>query len=417
MTTEACFPMSISELTNAVQLTLLKLRYSSSTLCMYDCIWKDLIDYCGKNGIVSFNEEVGNRFAMECYNHRIGDSCSKKDDFRKKTVGRAMQHLLDFQNFGVVFQISSRDSYQWHPNYKEAFDGYLAEVMHRGYAKSTLQTVKSCISGFQDYLLQNGVKTLSELNKTIVEAFLLTFSKYARSTIPTRLHYLRAILQFFYVKGVTTENLAFVCPRAKRASFANSIPSVFSSDEVARILSSVDRENPVGKRDYALIILIAKTGLRSIDAIRLKFTDIDWRAKQIHIVQSKTGEPVVLPLVEDVGWAIIDYLRNGRPQTTCEFIFVKHIAVNGYYGEFETNPYAVLQKYLPRAHISSEFKRKHGLHALRHSLASELLSQDTPLPIISGILGHKNSNTTGVYLKIDMSNLRKCSLEVPYEEK
>lgn len=416
MTTETCSQMSVSELTNAVQSTLLKLRYSSATLCIYDCIWRDLNDYCSRNGIASFDEDVGNHFAIDCYDYRIGDPCKKEDDFRKKTVGRAMQHLLDFQSYGVVFQISGRDRYQWHPQFKEAFNRYLAEMMHRGYEKSTLQTIKSCISGFQDFSLQNGIKDLSELTKNNIEAFLLTFSKYARSTIPSRLNYLRTMLQFFYDSGVTTENLALVCPRVMYGNFANSIPSFFTSDEVTRILSSIDRESPVGKRDYALILLVARTGLRSVDAIRLKFTDIDWHKKQLYIVQSKTKETVVLPLLEDVGWAIIDYLQNGRPQTPCEFIFVKHSPENGYYGEFVTNPYSMLQKYLSRAQISSEFERKHGLHALRHSLANELLTKETPLPIISGILGHKNTQTTGVYLKIDIGNLKKCALEVSYEE-
>ncbi len=416
MTTETYPTMSVSELTNAVQLILLKLRYSSAVLCIYDCIWRDLNDFCEKEGIVSFDEDVGNRFAMECYNYKIGDPCKKKDDFRKKTVGRAMQHLLDYQSYGVVFQISGRDRYQWYPQYKEAFDGYLAEMMQHGYAKSTLQTIKSCISGFQDFLFQNGIKTIFKLTKIDIENFLLTFSKYARSTIPNRLTYLRSMLQFFYDSGITTENLALVCPRVMYGSFANTVPSFFTSEEVSRLLSSIDRDSPVGKRDYALILLIARMGLRSVDAIRLKFSDIDWHAKQIHIVQSKTKESVTLPMIEDVGWAIIDYLQNGRPQTPCEFVFVRHIAENGYYGEFVTNPYGILQKYLSRAQISSEFERKHGLHALRHSLASELLKKDTPLPIISGILGHANTQTTSVYLKIDINSLRKCALEVLYEE-
>ena len=118
MTTETNPQISVSELTSAVQLTLLRLRYSSAVLCVFDCIWRDLNDYCSRNGITSFDEDVGNRFAMECYNYRIGDPCQKGDDFRKKTVGRAMQHLLDFQSYGVVFQIASRDRYQWYSEYK-----------------------------------------------------------------------------------------------------------------------------------------------------------------------------------------------------------------------------------------------------------------------------------------------------------
>lgn len=409
--------MSIPELISAVRMTMLRLRYSSATLCIYDCIWKDFTEYCNRQNIAVFDETIGNRFALECYGHQIGDTCNLKDDFRKKTVGRAMQHLLDYQNYGVIFQLSNRDNYQWHVQYRQAFDEYVAQMIRHGYAKSTLQTIKSCLAGFHEFLLQKNVRSLMDLTRNDIEAFLLTFSKYARSTLPNRIYYLRIMLDYFYRRGFTEDNLSRVCPHVKYGQYANSLPSFFTADEVSRILAAIDRESPVGKRDYAFILLIVKLGIRSVDAIHLRFSDIDWHAKQVHIFQSKTKGTVTLPLVEDVGWAIIDYLQNARPKTSCENIFVKHIPVNGYYGEFETNPYSILQKYLSRAHISTEYKRKHGLHALRHSLASELLQHDTPLPIISGILGHTNTNTTSVYLKIDMKMLKKCALEVEYENK
>lgn len=417
METKYYYSLSVQELTSAVRIAMIKLKYSSPTMCIYDCIWKDLLDYCEERRIEVFDEELAENFSLDRYNYRLGDPCSKNDDFRKKAVTRAMQYLMDYKSYGVIFQLSSRDNYQWHDKYKSCFDGYVADMIKRGYAKSTLITIKSCLAGFQQFSLQRNITSMSELKEEDIESFLITYSKYARSTIPSRLHYLKTMLEYFYQSGITEKNLALACPKIKYGKFANTIPSVFSPQEVKKILNAIDRENPTGKRDYAMILMIVRLGLRIEDVIHLKFSDIDWHRKSIRITQSKTNSVVTLPLLEDVGWAIINYLKNGRPETKCEYIFIKHNAIHGYYGEYETNPYFILQKYLTRTGIPTDHERRHGFHALRHSLASELLQKDVPLPVISGILGHANSDTTNVYLSVDLKQLRKCALEVDYENK
>lgn len=405
--------MPIDTLTAAVRLQMIKLRYSPPTMCIYDCIWKDLLNYCNEHQIRQYSLDVGNQFAVDYYGHEIGTACPPKANYRTTAVGRAMQYLLDYQQYGVIFELSSRGKYQWHPRFKELFNLYISNMIKAGYATSTLITIKSCLKGFETFLLQNNISEFSKLARSDIEAFMLTFAKYAKSTLTNRIHYLRILLTFAYENGYHSENLSTICPHVRHVNTRNSIPSSFTSDDVQRILAAVDRANPLGKRDYAILILIAKLGLRSVDARNLKFADIDWQKRQLHIFQSKTQESVILPLLDDVGWAIIDYLKNGRPQTECDYIFVKHNQHNGYYGELETNPYSVLQKYLSRAHISTEYERKHGLHALRHSLAGELLLKEIPLPTISGVLGHANSGTTSAYLKIDIPQLRRCALEVP----
>ena len=407
--------LNVEELTNAVRIAMIKLKYSSATMCIYDCIWEDLKDYCNNNHIKTFSAKLAEDFAEDVYQYHLGDSCSKKDNFRKKTVTRAMQHLMDYQSYGVIFQLSSRDNYSWHDRYKTAFESYLVSMINHGYSKSTLITIKSCLAGFQQFLLQKNIVSLCDLHVENIEAFIMTYSKYSRSTIPTRMLYLKLMLQYFYRNGVTTEDLSLVCPSIRHGRFANSFPSVFTAEEIQRILKAVDRESPCGKRDYALILLIVRLALRSEDAIHLTFSDIDWHHKAIHLTQSKTKERIVLPLPDDVGWAIIDYLQNGRPETNCKYVFVKHNTANGYYEEYETSPYHILQKYLSRAGISTDHERRHGFHALRHSLASELLKKEIPLPVISGILGHSSSESTNVYLSIDLKQLKKCALEVSYE--
>jgi site-specific recombinase XerD len=116
--------------------------------------------------------------------------------------------------------------------------------------------------------------------------------------------------------------------------------------------------------------------------------------------------------LNDVGDSIVDYLKNGRPETASEYIFVKHCAP---YEQFASSGalYQVMIKYLQMAKLSAEAPRRAGLHVLRHSLASVLLEQETPLPVITEILGHLNTNTTRIYTSIDIKQLKKCALDAP----
>lgn len=161
--------------------------------------------------------------------------------------------------------------------------------------------------------------------------------------------------------------------------------------------------------NYVILLLAAKLGLRSGDIASLRFENINWELNTVHITQGKTGTPLELPLLEELGWAIIDYVKNGRPATHRQTILVRH---NSPFDALSGGTYDIMQKYIRRANLSIPAGKRHGLHALRHSLASKLLEQNTPLPIISGVLGHLNTDTTKAYLKINVEQLRQCALEV-----
>jgi len=173
----------------------------------------------------------------------------------------------------------------------------------------------------------------------------------------------------------------------------------------------VDRANPVGKRDYAILKLAACLGIRSGDIVNLKFENIDWNKNEIRYEKEKGGQPHTLPLLNDVGESIIDYLKNGRPHSDLKFIFIKHCAP---YTELTASAlHPIMRKYRTLAKLPTEPPRKAGLHALRHSLASAMLEDATPLPVISEVLAHKKVATTRIYTRIDILSLRKCALEVP----
>jgi integrase len=164
--------------------------------------------------------------------------------------------------------------------------------------------------------------------------------------------------------------------------------------------------------DYAMILLTARLGLRISDLRHLEPGDLDWRAKTLTIIQRKTGRPLSLPLLDDVGWAIIDYVRHGRPGTACAKVFIKHRHPFGAFGG--SSPVATrLSRYAVRAGIEFPAGDTCGMHSLRGALAVAMIGGGTPVPVVSAVLGHASSDTTqAYYLRFDTERLRCCALDV-----
>lgn len=231
---------------------------------------------------------------------------------------------------------------------------------------------------------------------------------YEKPTINHTMRAVRYYLKYCYEHGLMEQEMFSKLPNP-HYNRQSRLPSSYSANEVTKLLDSIDLGNPCGIRDYAIILLIARLGLRSSDVANLRFSNIDWEREVIHLNQVKTGNPLELPLLEDVGEAIINYLKNARPKTDSDHVFVRQLPP---YTDF--NPGAVgalVRVRLQRSGIHLEGKKK-GSHTLRHSLASRLLEHEIPLPVISEILGHTTTETTMAYLRIDITELRKCALEV-----
>ena len=173
---------------------------------------------------------------------------------------------------------------------------------------------------------------------------------------------------------------------------------------------AVDRSNPCGKRDYAIILLVARLGLRGIDVKRLEFADFDWPGNRLSVVQAKTGHRFQLPLLKEIGWAVIDYIRHGRPACDCPQVFVRHTAPIGPFSD-QDHLHQILVKYARAAHVPVGEHRRHGMHSLRHSLATRLMEGGTPVEQIADILGHQSVASTGVYLKSSLALLATCALD------
>lgn len=162
------------------------------------------------------------------------------------------------------------------------------------------------------------------------------------------------------------------------------------------------------------MLLAIQHGLRSGDILGLTLDDIEWNLKRISLVQKKTGRSLSLPLQEESALAIIDYLKNERPETDFPEIFITCNAPYRPLAESRGSVHAEISAAFNRAGVVTEGKH-HGLHAIRHSLAVSLLGSNTPIPVLAEILGHTSSNATKNYLRVDVEKLRPLSLEVPNE--
>ena len=147
-----------------------------------------------------------------------------------------------------------------------------------------------------------------------------------------------------------------------------------------------------------------------MDIKNLKFSNFKWEQNELNIIQSKTRTLLTLPLTSEVGWAIIDYIKHGRPQVDSAYIFIRHLAPFLPFSEHD-HLHQLIKRYMQIAHIPT-LKKKRGMHSLRHTAASFMLENDTPLSVISDVLGHSDADSTAVYLKVNIQKLKECSLDI-----
>ena len=290
-------------------------------------------------------------------------------------------------------------------------DDYLASCRGRGNAEATVVTKDKAASRFLAYLVEVGVDDLAALGVRDVSGFLLRQRGLRRKTVAALRSCLADFLNFLAAAGQAPAGLADRLPPHRHVRH-ESDPHLWTAEEIRQLLAGIDRRSATGKRDYAMILTTARLGLRVSDLRGLELGDLDWRAKQITIVQHKTGRPLRLPLLEDVGWAIIDYIRDGRPETACRKVFVKHRHPFDAFGS-SSSVATRLPRYAARAGIEFPPGQVCGMHSLRGALAVAMIGGGTPIPVVSAVLGHASSDTTqAYYLRFDVERLRGCALDV-----
>lgn len=400
--------LPFQELTSRLENELIRLHYTEGSITQYRNMWKRISTFFIQKGIDHFTEDAGMRFLDEQFNFFELEKSGKLTQ-SIINVFRIVRMLGDYQQHGSILRRYYKQKELLQTNkFKMLLQSYQSHCQQKEYSTATQNHYRKIAEKLLSFLESQGIRQSSNIVARHLSDYINTLAGYSYKTVELELCGLRSFLRYLHQNSLHPEDLAKAIPPVK-ARKQNRIPSVWTQENVAKLLDAIDRGNPAGKRDYAIILLASRLGLRTIDIKHLKLNDLKWQDKHIEIIQSKTATTLSLPLLPDIGWAIIDYLKNGRPKVESPYVFLRHIAPLEPFSD-EDRLHQIIIKYMKLAKIPLSPHKKKGMHSLRHTLASRLLAENTPLPIISDILGHISTESTAVYLKVDVNKLRECAL-------
>lgn len=283
------------------------------------------------------------------------------------------------------------------------FERYLLD--ERGLVEGTVQGYLRTAGRFREYCAGHGAVDLGAVTAEQISGFVLEeAARRPSGSAKQVVTPLRALLRFTQSLGLTEAELVLAVPAAFHRRLSG-LPRPLATEEVARLLASCDRRTAMGRRDYAVLLLLCRLGLRAGEVAALNLDDVDWRAGEIE-VHGKGGRRERLPLPQDVGQALAGYLRRGRPEATDRALFVRFCAPRT--GVDAGAVSRIVHAAGVRAGVTVT-----GAHQLRHSAATQLLAAGAPMSEISELLRHRRAATTAIYAKVDHDALRPLARPWP----
>ena len=277
--------------------------------------------------------------------------------------------------------------------------------MERGLREATIALYRYHLVRFEQFVTADGVRDVRDLNPAHLDRFVVTArARLCPASLPALCSALRLLLRWLYREQRTTYDLS-ACVGAPHVYRLSTIPRSVAWVDVERTLSGVDRGTAIGRRDYAMLLLMVLYGLRSREVAALTLDDLDWRGERLHVGGRKAGHSTTYPLSSSGGEALIAYLRDGRPMTTERRVFLQAIAPRRPVSHHVVSDRA--RRYLLKAGV---VVRRPGSHTLRHSCAQRLVDADFSLKVIGDYLGHRAAASTEIYTKVAVETLRQVAL-------
>jgi len=281
---------------------------------------------------------------------------------------------------------------------------YLTE--EKGLRQGSIHHYRFFLRQFAAYLERTGIDDLARLSPTVLGGFIAEYAapRVSWTTVRNACGILRVFLRYLNREGVIAKDLSSLVefPQSYRHA---GVPRSISWEQVERVLAGIDRRSASGKRDYAMLLLLATYGLRAAEVASLTLDDIDWRNERLKVRERKAGNTTTYPLSAAVGAAIVDYLKNGRPSTTYREVFMRSCAPLAPIGSSAVITRAA--HFIRKAGISVP---RAGSHVLRHSCVQRLLNAHFSLKHIGDYVGHRSASSTQIYGKIAVEQLREIAL-------
>jgi site-specific recombinase XerD len=386
-----------------------RLGYSRRSRNRYRAIWEHLIAF-------SHEKELGDEFSadlvarfLEEYRIRDEQVDARGNGWRRHMVF-GVKVLADFAKTGRIerafTEVQAIHLLPAMQNILHDYERYCKDRLHL--RPSTLHRRTTELTIFLDFLHSRKARTLNQIQALDLSEFVSCRDHLQPKTVSRIVSDVRSFLRFLTMRGILHKDLSAELPKIRVPKDA-TIPSVWDHELIVRLLGAIDRSSAKGKRDYAILLLACRLGLRAGDIRTLKLDHLRWEDSTIEITQAKTGTPLSLPLTNEVGEALIDYLKSGRPQSAHREVFLK---VKPPFDPFTgNNLHHIVTYWRLLAGITFRSSQKRGIHSLRHTLATRLLEKGTPITTIAEILGHTSLESTRIYAKADVEALRGVALD------
>ena len=403
--------MNLEMITEGLKQLLQENNYTPATIRFYEREWSKIQSFLTEEyGNTAYDMERGLKYLEKQYGFITKYNDGTLSQQRVQLL-RVVHMLEDYRLHQVLTRryYASKNPITLNAYYSDVSADYSKCLDSMDLSMSTIGHYKGISLVFMDYLQQRKIESTMNITMDTCNSYLKTLAGYSFKTIEQNVCGIRHFLRFLYSTGMLSADYA-VKIHMPAVSKSAKIPSAWKLDELKAMLSAIDRNSPIGKRDYAMILLACILGLRIGDIKNLRFHNFNWEDKKLSLIQHKTHKPLTLPIPDAVGWAVIDYIKNGRPQYyETDHVFLKHMPPFDPIGN-ENHMQQQLVRYMRKAGVDQRTKKHSGFHSLRHSAGSMLLEMETPLPIITDILGHSDSDITAVYLKTDLKKLAECVL-------
>lgn len=349
--------------------------YSDACISTHLRRWQQGIQqYMDENSIAEYSEAIGEQYL------RI--STENKAPSTIRTITRNIHILTDYLSCGLIRKrIVHLITYPLPGEIGILAEEFLEKLRLIRRCDLTINEHRRILSYFIEGLSLKSIKQVTQIK----ESDILNFIGAAQHCKDKHLNTARLFSRFLYEEKHIDKNIEYIIGRNNFPK-REKLPSVYNSKEIRQIEESVDQASAVGKRDYAILLLTTRLGLRASDVCNLEFSNLDWEKNIICLTQYKTKRDLELPLLNAIGEVIINYLRYGRPVSNSPLIFLSatapyrslnHISMNG-----------IISRVIKTSGVDIN-NRKFGPHAMRHTLASQLLSNGISLPVISETLGHE----------------------------
>ena len=397
----------IMEAIECVLAFLQKVPLSSASIKQYKIYLRSsIVPYCEANCIENFSDDEMQAYAKEQMSKAENGEFSKSTMIHRRKAAALLADCM--QGRKLVWE---QKSFKQRRKLCDYFEVILADYSTHISKSLSLRTIQGHICIIRQFLVfieQNSMQNFNKLTSENVKDFIVNAAPNHKASISMLTGATRKFLSYLADTGLTSINaqwhLINPAPRHRK------LLPCFSDKETEAILDSVDRTTPIGKRDYAILMIALWTGLRGVDILDIKRSDIDWNRKVINVVQSKTVVGIQTELSPGVGNAIADYILNGRPETDSQYIFVRHRRPHDRLSGFTCND--IMVRSLCKAGISHEAWDGKSFHALRRTFGTRLVRAGVPILSVGEMLGHANPNSAKRYVALDIYGLLVCCLGI-----